>query len=112
MLILSLSDVFKKGEKNPEPGQISVFSQTLRNHNLPEETISFSGKIRMGDNIVSLLSREGITRSSIFNILEESRDKYDLKKIRAGNKYTLTYNSNGLKKFRYDFKEEDSKRSM
>lgn len=102
LLLLSLSGVFEKGNKGPGPGQNSAFPKTLNNYNLSEETISFSGKVRMGDNIVSILSREGIERSSIFNILEESRDKYDLKKIRAGNKYTLTYNSNGLKKFRYD----------
>lgn len=102
LLIFSLSGVFKKGEKNSEINVPAGFSVISENNLKNEETISFSGKVRMGDNIVSLLSREGITRDIIFKILDGARSVYDLKKIRAGNKYSLSYNSEGFKKFRYD----------
>ncbi|MFW6043553.1 MAG: metalloendopeptidase, partial [Marinilabiliaceae bacterium] len=66
----------------------------------PPETLygiekdSFSierGKVGYGDNLASVLSSHGVDYPIIHDLAQESRDVFDVRRIKSGNPYTIFY---------------------
>ncbi len=70
-----------------------------------EDTLTFRGVVRRGENLFSILSDEGIERSLANRIVNKTGTLYDLKKIKAGNTFEIRYGADGFRSFRYNIEK-------
>lgn len=77
-------------EINPEPFQTIIEPVELREFgfNLNDYIVK-RDTIRSGDSFGSILQRNNLGYSKIYQIAERAKDSYDIRKLRAGNPYTL-----------------------
>lgn len=71
------------------------------------EGIKVENHIRRGDTIINVLKREGVDHLSAYAFFQDVKPVYNLKKISAGNKYTMFLSFPGMKarKFRYEIND-------
>ncbi|MCK5221984.1 MAG: peptidoglycan DD-metalloendopeptidase family protein, partial [Candidatus Aminicenantes bacterium] len=69
------------------------------------DSLSFKGKVRRGDNLFTILSSENLDNSIITEIISKTGEIYDLRKIKAGNNYLISYDADGFQSFRYDIEK-------
>ena len=77
-------------EINTEPFQTYIAPVELREFgfNLNDYIVK-RDTIRSGDSFGSILQRNNLGYSKIYQIAERAKDSYDIRKLRAGNPYTL-----------------------
>lgn len=68
------------------------------------EWIKVENRIRRGDTIINILKREGVDHQAAYAFFQDVKPVYNLRKISAGNKYTLFLSFPGMeaKKFKYE----------
>jgi len=66
--------------------------------------IEVAKRVKRGDTIINTLKREGVDHQSAYKFFTDVKPVYNLRKIVAGQKYTLFLSSQGkeIKKFRYE----------
>jgi murein DD-endopeptidase MepM/ murein hydrolase activator NlpD len=69
-----------------------------------EQTVKIENYVKNGDTIINILKREGVDHRSAYQFFTQIKPVYNLKKICAGNKYTifLTKEENEIKRFIYE----------
>jgi hypothetical protein len=69
-----------------------------------EQTVKIENYVKNGDTIINILKREGVDHRSAYQFFTRIKPVYNLKKICAGNKYTifLTKEENEIKRFIYE----------
>ncbi len=67
-------------------------------------SIKIEKRVRSGDTIINTLKREGVDHRSAYKFFTDVKPVYNLRKIIAGQKYTLFLSSPGkeIKKFTYE----------
>ncbi len=70
-----------------------------------EDVLTFHGKVRRGENLFSILSKEGIESSLAGRIVRKTGTIYNLKKIKAGNTFQIRYGWDGFRSFRYNIEK-------
>ncbi|MGC1631325.1 MAG: peptidoglycan DD-metalloendopeptidase family protein, partial [Gelidibacter sp.] len=68
-----------------EPVELREFGFNLNDYIVKRDTI------RSGDSFGSILQRNNLGYSKIYQIAERAKDSYDIRKLRAGNPYTLLF---------------------
>lgn len=68
------------------------------------KTVKVENYVKNGDTIINILKREGVGSQSAYQFFTEIKPVYNLKKISAGNKYTifLSKKENEIKRFIYE----------
>ena len=66
-----------------EPVELIEFGFNLNNYTVKRDTV------RSGDSFGSILQRHNVGYSKIYQIAESAKDSFDIRKLRAGNPYTL-----------------------
>jgi murein DD-endopeptidase MepM/ murein hydrolase activator NlpD len=71
--------------------------------------VKIENRIRRGDTIIKLLTREGLPYQAAYKFFQEIKPTYNLKKISAGKKYTLyiSLKDQTLKRFKYEIDENE-----
>ena len=68
-----------------EPVELREFGFNLNDYIVKRDTI------RSGDSFGSILQRNNLGYSKIYQIAERAKDSYNIKNLRAGNPYTLLF---------------------
>jgi len=74
--------------------------KTVEKLNLPKLTKK-SGRVKIGENITAILTRNGLTRAEAYTMIQEVKKTYNLAKIRAGNKFKILKANDEFTKFVY-----------
>ena len=71
---------------------------------LPERkpVVKIERAVKKGDTLIDILSRAGVEIASAHQFFLEINHLFDLRKIRAGQKYVLILENGGIKLFRYE----------
>jgi len=67
-----------------------------------EPLIKIEKQVKRGDTILTILSIEGIDQPRAYRFFQEIRPLYDLKNLRAGQKYSLFFSGKKFEKFIYE----------
>jgi murein DD-endopeptidase MepM/ murein hydrolase activator NlpD len=67
-----------------------------------KKLVKLETKIQKGDTIINVLERVGMERQTAYKLVFDIKPVYNLKKIRAGNKFILYKKDNKIKKVVYE----------
>ncbi len=67
-----------------------------------KKLVKLENKIQKGDTIINTLERAGMERQTAYKLFFDIKPVYNLKKIRAGNKFILYKEDNEIKKLKYE----------
>jgi len=92
------------GTKIQEPGQQAKTTIPSAPAAPGEQTVKIENYVKNGDTIIKILKREGVDHRSAYQFFTQIKPVYNLKKICAGNKYTvfLSKEENEIKRFIYE----------
>ncbi len=122
-ILLIISVVFVECATEKDPGGIPVqpctlaepdseVSQLCHLFNLPSIGYEMENDVvRRNENFADILQRRGIDYAVIFAISRDFRDVFDMRKLRAGNAYTLLYKPDSAQPS-YMIYEEDFRRHV
>lgn len=102
--VIPVRDMPAVGNKEPP----SPLKEKFLNPSVPDgegnEGIKVENRIRRGDTIINILKREGVDHQSAYAFFQDVKPVYNLRKISAGNKYTLflSFPEMEAKKFKYE----------
>ncbi len=69
------------------------------------DVLTFRGVVRRGANLFTILSDEGLESTIANRIVQKTGTLYDLRKIKAGNTFKISYGERGFHSFRYDIEK-------
>jgi murein DD-endopeptidase MepM/ murein hydrolase activator NlpD len=69
-----------------------------------EAAVRIENTVKKGETILTILTREGVAQPSAYQFFTEIKPIYDLKRISAGNQFTLflSKESNEVQRFKYE----------
>ena len=80
------------GSKKIEEKIIKEFGFTLNNYEVKKDTINF------GDSFGLILEKNNLFYPKIFDIVQETKKVFDIRKINVGRPYTILYSKDSIRK--------------
>ena len=105
VVIISVRTCRHNDHEGPQINEKEEIAQKTDISRPEEDTLTFRGVVRRGENLFSILSDEGIKRTLANRIVNKTGALYDLKKIKAGNTFEINYGADGFRSFRYNIEK-------
>jgi len=99
LVIFSLASSCKLFQKKETPAPVVAIKEPVKKYGFPVDSFNIvGGSVGQGQHLSSILTGYGVGLGTIDTLAKMSVGKFDLRKIREGNNYTLFQSNDSTKK--------------
>lgn len=99
LLIISSTSSCRFFQKKETPVPVVVIKEPVKKYGFPVDSFNIvDGSVGQGQHLSSILTGYGVGLGTVDTLAKMSVGKFDLRKIREGNKYTLFQSNDSTKK--------------